>query len=141
MKNSKTKLKLFAWLFILTGLPFILISLEALPIDEATIHAPKWVIGICGFIFSLSGVMVLLGEKSPVNNLLGGVLVLSFGLVGGWVALFGDASGFSGGLGILTNDQNVAIARFVFGSGAVLCFAIAFYAIKLQFRPNNNPKE
>jgi len=107
---------LLGWLFILTGLPFILISLGLLPVDETTIHAPKWVIGLCGFIFSLSGVMAL-----------------SFGLIGGWVALLGDASGFSGELGILSNDQNITLARLVFGSGAVLCFAVAGYAIKLQF--------
>ena len=125
---------IFAWFFILMGLPFILISVNLLSIDESTLHAPKWVLGLCGFIFSLSGVIMLLGEKSHFNNLLAGLLILSFALVGGWVALFGSAEQFSGGLTVLSETQNVNIARVLFGIGSLICFAITIYAIRQHFK-------
>jgi len=64
-KLTPKQTKVFAWLFILTGLPFILMSFGMITVHESTIHAQLWVIGLCGLVFSLSDVMVLLGEKSP----------------------------------------------------------------------------
>lgn len=133
-KLSPAKTKLFSWLFILTGLFFIFIGIGIIPIDDPTLNSPKWVLGLCGFVFSLSGVMVLLGEKSPINNLLGGLLVLSFAIIGGWIAFFGDSAHFSGGTPILSDSQNVIVARILFGSGSLMCFFIFIYAIKMQFR-------
>jgi hypothetical protein len=89
----------------------------------------------------MAGVMVLLGEKSPINNLLGGLLVLSFAVVGGWIAFFGDADQFSGGIPLLTESNNVIIARILFGSGSLVCFLVAIYAFKLQFKPKKGSKE
>ncbi|XWN36392.1 MAG: hypothetical protein ROO71_10580 [Balneola sp.] len=133
MKATESKLRLFSLLFILTGLFFILLSLEIIPVDESTVNAPMWVIGLCGFVFSLGGIMMLLGEKSPLNHLLACLLVLSFGLISGWIAFFGDSAHFSGGTPFLSNAQNVWIARVLFGSGSVLCFAVALYAMKKFF--------
>ncbi len=131
---------IFGWIFFLVGLPFIGISFGIVPIDESTVHAPMWVIGLCGLVFSLAGIMILLGEKSPINNFLGGLLVLSFALIGGWIALFGDSAQFSGGTPLLSDSINVTIARILFGSGSLMCFAIFAYAMKLQFRKKDSPK-
>lgn len=133
MKATESKHRLFSLLFILTGLFFILLSLEIIPVGESTVNAPMWVIGLCGFVFSLAGIMMLLGEKSPLNHLLACLLVLSFGFIGGWIALFGDSAHFSGGTPFLSNAQNVWIARVLFGSGSVLCFAVTLYAMKKFF--------
>ncbi|MEP1152347.1 MAG: hypothetical protein ABJH08_11520 [Balneola sp.] len=132
-KLSEKQTKFFGWIFALIGLPFIGMAFGIFQADESTIHAPLWVIGLCGFVFSLAGIMILLGEKSPVNNLLGGLLVLSFALIGGWVALFGDSAQFSGGSSILSDSSNVMLARILFGSGALMCFAITIYAIRQYF--------
>lgn len=132
---------LFGWFAFLTGLPFIGMAFGIVQADESTVHAPLWVIGLCGLVFSLAGIMVLIGEKSPINNLLGGILVLSFALIGGWVALFGDSAQFSGGTPILSDSQNVIVSRILFGSGSLMCFAIAIYAFRLQFKSNKKPKE
>jgi len=140
-KPTPKQQKIFGWIFFLVGLPFIGMSLDIFPVDESTVHAPIWVIGLCGFVFSLVGLMILLGEKSPINNLLGGILVLSFALIGGWVALFGDSAQFSGGAPILSDSQNVVVARILFGSGSLMCFAIAIYAFRLQLKSKKKPKE
>ena len=137
-KLSPAKKKLFSWLFILTGLLFILIGIGIIPVDDSTLNAPKWVVGLCGFVFSLAGVMILIGEKSPINHLLSGLLVLSFGCIGGWIALYGEAAHFSGGTPFLSNAQNVWIARTLFGSGSLLCFAVAFYTIKQYLKKDSS---
>ena len=138
-KLSPTKTKLFSWLFILTGLFFVLIGIGIIPIDDSELNAPEWVVGLCGFVFSLAGVMILVGEKSPINHLLAGLLVLSFGCIGGWIALYGEAAHFSGGTPFLSNTQNVWIARVLFGSGSLLCFAVAFYTI-IQYLKKDSSK-
>ncbi len=132
--NDKQKI-LFGWIFILTGLPFILISLEIISVDESTVHAPLWVIGLCGCIFSLAGIMIVLGEHSKWNNLLAAILILSMGSVGAWVALFGASENFSGGIALLSDSANTSLARWMFGAGALICFIIALYAIRVHFRP------
>jgi hypothetical protein len=117
---------------------FILIGIGIIPVDDSELNAPEWVIGLCGFVFSLAGVMILVGEKSPINHLLAGLLVLSFGCIGGWIALYGEAAHFSGGTPFLSNTQNVWIARVLFGSGSLLCFAVAFYTIKQYLKKDKS---
>jgi len=137
-KLKPRQLKLFSWLFILTGLVFILMGLDLIAIDESDLNAPKWIIGLCGLVFSLAGIMILLGEKSPLNNLLGGLLVLSFGCIGAWIAIYGDSANFSGGTPFLSESQNVLIARILFGSGSLMCLAIFIYVVKSHFTNNKN---
>ncbi len=117
------------------GLFLVLAAADIIPIDEDGLHAPRWVLGLCGLVFSIAGVMVSLGQESKWNNLLAGILILSMGSVGGWVALFGASENFSGGIALLSDSSNISLARLMFGSGGIICIAIAIYAIKLHFKP------
>tara|TARA_R110000868_G_scaffold259361_14_gene517511 strand:- start:9070 stop:9417 length:348 start_codon:yes stop_codon:yes gene_type:complete len=110
-----------------TGLAIILVSLDVISVEESAFNASKWVVGVCGFIFFLAGVMIFLEEKAKYTNLVGGILVLSIGIVGGWIAMFGNSDAFSGGLVIW-------VARGIFGFGALICLFGGLFIMKRHFK-------
>lgn len=108
----------------------ISMALGVLPVDQAELTAPLWVVAAAGFAFVIAGLMILLANHSRANDLLAGVLCLLFAVMGAWVALFSSSEGFSGGWFFLSYEQNVALGRWVFGIGALLSFAISAYAFR-----------
>ena len=110
------------------------IALGLLPVDEADVYAPMWVVAVSGLVFLIAGCMIILGNHSWANDLLAGILCLLFGVVGVWVALFSPSEGFSGGVPLLSNAANVTLARWVFGFGALISFSISVYAFRRAFQ-------
>lgn len=120
------------------GVMIMLMAFDIIPLGEADKNAPDWVILACGAIFFIAGIMIKTGDRGRWNDLLAGFLVLAFALVGGWVALLGAGEDFSGGLFLLSDSVNVTLARLMFGTGSLICFAISVYAFRRYF---NNKKE
>ncbi len=122
----------FGWgLFcIALGCYPISIALGLLPVDEARVMAPMWVVAMAGIMFVIAGAMILIGDHSWANDLLAGVLCLLFGIMGTWVSLFSPSEGFSGGVPLLAGESNVTLGRWMFGIGALMCFAISAYAFR-----------
>lgn len=110
------------------------IGLEVVPVDPASVHAPMWVLVLCGAVFVLGGVGMLAHGAPEVQSAAGATIVLLFGVVGGWVALFGDAAQFSGGFAFLSAEANVAMARGVFGLGALVCLAMFVWGTRRMLR-------
>lgn len=121
-------------LFFGTGMAIILASADVIPMDEAGLNAPRWVLGLCGFVFALAGVLIFIGDRSKWNHLLAAILVFAMGSIGAWVALFGDAANFSGGISLLSEGTNISLARIVFGFGALVCFLICIYGLNMHFK-------
>lgn len=44
--------------FALVGIFIILIGTKTLPVDPSTVHAPYWVLTVCGIVFAFGGIMV-----------------------------------------------------------------------------------
>ena len=116
---------------ILIGCYPIALALGIVPVDPAELTAPRSVIGGAGLAFVVSGLMILLAQHSRANNFLAGLLLLLFGAMGTWVAVFSSDAGFSGGLPFLSAERNISIGRWVFGIGALICFALCVYAFRL----------
>ena len=108
----------------------ISMALGWLPVDEADVMAPLWVVAMAGLAFVIAGAMILLANHSWANDLLAGVLCLLFGITGTWVSLFSSSEGFSGGSPLLSDESNVMLGRWLFGIGALICFAISAYAFR-----------
>ena len=85
---------------------------------------------MAGLAFVIAGAMILLANHSWANDLLAGVLCLLFGITGTWVSLFSSSEGFSGGSPLLSDESNVMLGRWLFGIGALMCFAISAYAFR-----------
>ena len=108
----------------------IALGLGLLPVDEAGLSAPPWVVAGAGFAFIIAGFMILFARHSRINDLLAGVLLLLFGIMGVWVSLFSASDGFSGGLPFLSRETNVLLGRWLFGLGALISFAMCGYAFR-----------
>lgn len=121
-------------LCVALGLLPMVVALGWISVPATSLHAPKWILALCGGIFVVAGIMLVLGSRSRANDFLAGVICLLFGIVGAWIALLGPAEGISGGLPFLSGAANAVIGRWVFGIGALLCFAIATYAFRLAFQ-------
>jgi len=62
--------------------------------------------------------------------LVGVTLFMGFAVLGTWVAVWGEAQYFSGGLPFL-GTANVSLARIAFGFGALICWlASVSYAVQ-----------
>ena len=118
---------------IAVGLFPIAHALQLLPISEQSGDAPRWVIGLCGMVFALSGCMMMTQLNSRLNNILAAIFLALMGSIGVWVSLFSPADGMSGGLFFLSREQNVLLGRCVFGLGAAIGFAMCAYAGRLAF--------
>ena len=106
------------------------LALGLFPVDGGALKAPLWVVAGAGLVFIIAGLMILLADHARANDLLAGVLLLLFGIMGAWVSLFGTSEGFSGGLPFLPRDVNIAFGRWLFGLGALICFALCGYAFR-----------
>ena len=123
-----------ALLCIALGIFLVLVAGGLIDDDPAKRHAPDFIIALCGSVFIIAGIMILVGHQSRVNDLLAAVLCMTFGIIGAWVAIYGASEGFSGGLPLLSDGTNTKLARGVFGLGSLFCFAISGWAIKRFYR-------
>lgn len=119
----------WGWLCVALGLFPLGVAFDLLPVDPGSVHAPPWVLALCGLVFVSGGGLILLHRHRVLQHLFAGTIVASFGLVGMWVALFAPAEGFSGGFFFVSDDTNVTIARWFFGIGALLALAIFVVAM------------
>jgi divalent metal cation (Fe/Co/Zn/Cd) transporter len=115
---------------IIAGGLLILVALGVIATSPGQRHAPDFIIAFSGLAFIIAGCMILVGRQSRFNDLLAAILCLLFGATGAWVALYSPSEGFSGGIPLLSNEANVRLARWVFGLGSLVCFAIAGWAFK-----------
>lgn len=108
----------------------IAVALGYIPVGQPELLTPRWVIAGAGLVFVIAGFMILLADHSSANDLLAGVLLLLFGIMGTWVSVFSSDEGFSGGLPFLPRESNILVGRWVFGIGALTCFALCVYAFR-----------
>jgi hypothetical protein len=112
----------------------LLVASGVLPVQTAN-DTPMWIIGLIGAMFVTAGAMIFLRNYSRLLDMFAALILASFTLVTGWIAFYGSAKGFSGGIPFLPHDMNVSLARIMFGLGAILCFSGFLYALKRFFGP------
>lgn len=132
MSNNKAG-PAYGWMCVLISLYPFALALGVVAPDEP-VNAPNWVLAMVGIVFLTAGCMILLGGKSPTNDLLAAILLFSFSATGIWVALFSSADGFSGGVPFVSRETNVALGRGLFGIGAIITFLMGVYALRLWRR-------
>ena len=130
MQTSRRSHLAIALFCVVSGGLLILVALGVISTSPGQRHAPDFVIAIAGAAFVIAGCMVLVGRQSRFNDLLAAILCLLFGATGAWVAIYSPSEGFSGGIPLISNEANVRLARWVFGVGSLVCFAISAWAFK-----------
>jgi len=136
LRGHATAHPFFGWLCIVMGLIPVLIALGVIKPDPSNVHAPMWVVAVGGTIFILAGFMILLGQRSRFTNLLASLLCACFGCVGAWISLFAPPQDFSGGIPFMPDAFNLILARWIFGLGAAMSFAISIFAFRQFYNPS-----
>ena len=126
-----------AWmggLFGLVGLAILLLALGLLPVDEARLETPRWVVGAAGLAFFLIGILLLTTPPSQTPEaaaritwrtlLLGGGVVGALAAVFNWVAFGPGPRAFGGSVSIpfvsVSGPSSEWAGRAAFGVAAVL---------------------
>lgn len=120
---------------IAIGLYPVAVGLGLFPVQML---APPWVAVAIGVCFLIAGLMILLAKHERANDLLAGVILLVFGILGIWVAIFSSDDGFSGGIPFLSRETNILIARWAFGLGTLISFSMCAWAFRRAFTRSDN---
>ena len=150
----------FGMLFVLAGLPILLIGLGVLKPDPAGIHAPLWVIACAGLAFMAAGASVALGAGAGTVARDGGLpatapwplraaqyvashsVVVMLATIGSWIALGPGEREFTStvsAFGISSSGRGGEMtSRIVFGLGAAMCWLFFVAAAKHGWRKLRN---
>ena len=120
---------LLAGVMLCFGLLITGVGARLIPVDPESVHAPYWVIVLCGVVFLAGGIGALVGERSPLSRFLAATIAVSLGVAFAWVAFYGDGQHMSGGFWFLPHSANVTIGRVVFGLGSLRGIAIGAAAL------------
>ena len=131
MSSSETPAPLwFGAVFVVAGAGIIGVGSGLIPVDPNSVHAPGWVIVLCGGVFALSGVAACLAGRTDewVGELLVLALMVGFATVFSWVAFGPGERQFSGGASVggvgVTGRVSRTVGRIAFGFGALMMWAI-----------------
>lgn len=139
---------LLAGLFAaIVGIWIVLLAADVIPIEDQAFSAPRWIAGLAGGAFMIGGLLAVLialpasGRARLVKSLqttAGLALLVTFAVIGNWVAFGAGERSFSGGggagpLGISTNSGEW-FGRAAFGLGAVLIDLILLLILVRGFR-------
>ena len=107
-----------------------MVGMGLIPAGQPDKNAPLVIISLAGFIFVISGVMILIGNHSRLHSLCAVLICVSFAVVGGWASFTASPENISGGLPYVSDDINVLFARMLFGFGVIISIGLALYAFK-----------
>ena len=101
-----------------------------IPVDPSSVHAPGWVIVLCGVVFALDGVMEGMQGRGgdSLTEPFALVLMICFATVFSWVAFGPGERQFTGGESAdgasVGGPVGSTAGRIAFGFGALLMWAI-----------------
>lgn len=120
------------WLGVLSGLVgvgILLMAADVVPIDPAKLHAPRWVLGLCGVVFLCVGALVWSNRYGAawMKDAVAFVMIASMAVMGTWVAIGPGERDFSGAVGIgpFALAGELPLGRIVFGVGAAMTWLVA----------------
>jgi hypothetical protein len=128
--NHPTSRILVSVSLIIAGIVIELTVIDVISINENLVHAPDWIIALCGLLLLSSGLAGAASPKSAIATWSAGTLVISMTLISAWVAVYGPSEQFSGDFPIIPRDSNVIIARLIFGCVSLLGLAITVAAAR-----------
>ena len=129
-KDIKTKIILSVISFLI-GTFLCLEGFGITRLGEDKNNAPGGIIVLTGVIFILVSIMLHMGKRKKINNLLASLLIAIMGFISGWVSLFSKQSGFSGNHTWLNHVTGLPVDRILFGFGSLICFVISFIAFRM----------
>ncbi|MDX8404049.1 MAG: hypothetical protein R8K54_06540 [Mariprofundaceae bacterium] len=124
---SKRGAWLMAATFVSMGLMIVAMSVDVIHVDPSDIHAPRWVVAVCGMMFVFAGLIIPAsqsysgGEPSLWVRFVGLLIIGCFALVFSWIAFGPGEREFSTSInGFIVEGSGEVFGRAVFGFFAVL---------------------
>jgi hypothetical protein len=109
-----------------TGFVLLAIGLGVIRLNPEALHGSRVVTVSAGALLAACGVLMgpWVTSGSRLYYLFGGAAISSMAVLFGWVSIYGDPAGFSGGVSIggtaVRLGGSVTLARVVFGIGSTL---------------------
>ncbi len=125
---------------LILGSFVILAAVGVIRSDEAAFRAPRWVVGLCGALFVLGGLVAVTARYRVLRRILVVVLLAAFFVIAVYASLFTKAESWSGGLPLLSRRANGLIAKTLVGFGAVLLLWMLLRAIRRPW-PNRDSQQ
>ena len=125
---------------VLIGLWLFAVALGFIPVPPGTLHAPRWVLGAIGVLFVLGGLLAATSSGGRVATALAASLLTLLGMLGGWVAAFGESdlmrmAASTGAVAIAIPAPHAPLAaRIAFGVGALIVLGWAAFAWRQFFK-------
>ena len=138
-EGQRTKYLLIGLGTMAMGLLVILISVNVIPVPDATFEAPRWIVGCVGLSFLLAGAAVALARPSgppgtiAANPYFGGAAGLVLVFILNWIAFGSGPRHFSGGIAIpfvsWSGPSSEWSGRAAFGIGALIAGLIVGWVL------------
>jgi hypothetical protein len=123
-----------------SALVLLAVGLGVASSDSSSLNESRVLVTSIGVLLATCGVLVgqWVATGSRLYHALGGTAITSMAVMFGWVAIYGDATGFSGGVGIggaaVTSSGSVTLARVAFGILSIVFGLASLWAWKQVFR-------
>jgi len=125
--------KLVAFLCLFGGIAVCAASLGLLPEDYVIFEAPRQVVFGAGAVSVLFG-FLLLARDHRASDAVTTIFLLSLAAFSGWLTFYAPDGTIEGYLPFIPAGVNDALARMLFGLGAVATVGIAIWAVRRLFR-------
>jgi len=125
--------KLVAFLCLVGGIAVCAASLGLLPEDYVIFEAPRTVVFGAGAVSVLVG-FLLLARDHRASDTVTSILLLSLAAFAGWLTFYAPDGTIERYLPFIPTEVNDALARMLFGLGAVATVGMAIWAVRRLFR-------
>ena len=125
--------KLVAFLCLAGGIAVCAASLGLLPEDYVIFAAPRQVVFGAGAVSVLFG-FLLLARDHRASDAVMTIFLLSLATFSGWLTFYAPDGTIERYLPFIPTEVNDALARMLFGLGAVATVGIAIWAVRRLFR-------
>jgi hypothetical protein len=143
--GSRALKRVLGVLLTVGGLVLLAVGVGVVSSDSSSVHDSRVLVTSLGVLLTASGLAVgqWVATGSRLYHGLGGLVVTSMAVMFGWIALYGDSAGFSGGVSIggasMTSSGSVTPARVAFGLASIGLGLVSLWAWKQVFRTSANP--
>ncbi|PZD72140.1 hypothetical protein C1752_04076 [Acaryochloris thomasi RCC1774] len=112
------------YLCLAIGTALTLVAGGVIPTDPSQFFAPRWMLALAGLsVIACGGSLITPKDSVPQLCCIGFILV-SFAMMGGWVAVFSSDDSIAGGIPFIPRSVNIFLGRCLFGLGPIVCLGM-----------------
>lgn len=130
MAESPESNALIGYLCLAIGTALALVAGGVIPSDPSQFFAPRWILMLTGVSLMASGGSMIAPKDSVQERCFISLILISFAMMGGWVAVFSPDDSIAGGIPFLPRSLNIILARCLFSLGPIVCLGMLWSLVK-----------